>query len=47
MGIDTFDALHLASAESVGAEFLTTDDALIRHINMNDDTIFSLQQTIL
>lgn len=39
MGIDTFDALHLASAESVGAEFLTTDDALIKQINKNDDTI--------
>lgn len=39
MGIDAFDALHLASAESVGAVFLTTDDSLVRHINMNDDTI--------
>ena len=39
MGIGTFDALHLASAESLGAVFLTTDDSLIRHINRQDDTI--------
>lgn len=39
MGIDTFDALHLASAESVGAVFLSTDDSLIRHINKHNDTI--------
>ena len=39
MGIDTFDALHLASAESVNAIFLTTDDSLIKIINRQEDTI--------
>lgn len=32
IGIDAFDALHLATAESVGAVFLTTDDTLIKVI---------------
>jgi len=32
VGIDAFDALHLATAESVGAVFLTTDDTLIKVI---------------
>ena len=38
-GIDTFDSLHLACAERTGAVFLTTDDALIKHIKMQADKI--------
>ena len=30
MGIDSTDALHLASAESAGAALLMTDDAIIK-----------------
>ena len=39
MGIDAFDALHLASAESVGAVLLTTDDSLIKVIKKHADKI--------
>ncbi|MBP2134463.1 putative nucleic acid-binding protein [Methanomicrobium sp. W14] len=39
LGIDSFDALHLASAESTGAVFLTTDDLLIKHINKDEGNI--------
>ena len=39
IGVDAFDALHLASAESAGAVFLTTDDALIKVIMKHVDKI--------
>ncbi len=39
MGIGAFDALHLASAESAGAVFLTTDDALVKVIMRHSDKI--------
>ncbi|MGC9435604.1 MAG: PIN domain-containing protein [Methanomicrobiales archaeon] len=39
LGIDTFDALHLASAESAGAVLLTTDDSLVRVIKRLEDKI--------
>ncbi|MDD3933657.1 MAG: PIN domain-containing protein [Methanoculleus sp.] len=39
IGIDAFDALHLATAESVGAVFLTTDDALVKVIMNHADKI--------
>lgn len=38
-GIGTFDALHLASAESVDAVFLTTDDPLIAGIKTHEELI--------
>jgi predicted nucleic acid-binding protein len=38
-GLEPFDALHLACAESVGAVFLTTDDALIKSIKRHEDKI--------
>jgi predicted nucleic acid-binding protein len=38
-GIDSIDALHLASAESAGALFLTTDDSLIKFIKRQDEKI--------
>lgn len=37
--IDAFDALHLATAESAGAVFLTTDDALVKVIMNHADKI--------
>ncbi|MDN7025679.1 PIN domain-containing protein [Methanoculleus sp. FWC-SCC1] len=39
LGIDTFDALHLASAESAGAVLLTTDDSLVKVIKRLEDKI--------
>ena len=38
-GMDTFDSLHLASAERAGAVFLTTDDTLIKVIKKHADKI--------
>jgi predicted nucleic acid-binding protein len=38
-GLDPFDALHLACAESAGAVFLTTDDSLIKSIKKHEDKI--------
>ena len=37
LGIGAFDALHLASAESAGAVFLTTDDTLVKVIMRHAD----------
>jgi len=39
MGLDPFDALHLACAKKAGAIFLTTDDALIKMIKKHADKI--------
>jgi len=39
MGMETFDALHLASADRSGAVFLTTDDTLIKIIKKHADKI--------
>ena len=39
LGIGAFDALHLASAESAGAVFLTTDDTLAKIIMRHADKI--------
>lgn len=39
MGIDAFDALHLATAESAGAVFLTTDDTVVKIIMSHADKI--------
>jgi len=38
-GLEPFDALHLACAESAGAVFLTTDDTLIKSIKRHKDKI--------
>ena len=38
LGIDTFDALHVASAESVDAVFITSDDALVKGIKNHQET---------
>jgi predicted nucleic acid-binding protein len=38
-GIDTFDALHVAAAESIGALFLTTDDLLIKHLRKQEKNV--------
>jgi len=37
--MDTFDSLHIASAERAGAVFLTTDDTLIKVIKKHADKI--------
>jgi predicted nucleic acid-binding protein len=39
LGLEPFDALHLACAESANAVFLTTDDALIKSIKKHKDKI--------
>jgi uncharacterized protein with PIN domain len=39
MGVDTFDALHLACAERSVDIFLTTDDTLIKSIKKHADKI--------
>jgi len=39
MGMETFDALHLACADRSGAVFLTTDDTLIKIIKKHADKI--------
>nr|WP_256472449.1 PIN domain-containing protein [Methanocalculus sp. AMF5] len=42
LGIDTFDALHIASAESCNAIFLTTDDMLVRGIKKHKDILSTI-----
>jgi predicted nucleic acid-binding protein len=40
LGVGTFDALHLASAEQGGADvFLTTDDGLLRRTGRYSDEL--------
>ena len=41
-GLEPFDALHLACAESAGAVFLTTDDSLIKSIKKHEDKITTI-----
>jgi predicted nucleic acid-binding protein len=47
-GLRAFDALHLVSAESVNAIFISSDDKIIRTIQNNPDlTTISVKNPVL
>jgi Arc/MetJ family transcription regulator len=48
LGIDKYDALHVACSIASGAElFITTDDRLLKYLRAVDDTLALLPQNAL